>query len=235
MRRFGLAVAVIATAGSLLAAGCSSSGTSVLAPAGAAPNGTTSPESVVVSGSQSSRSINNGQEPSTMKPGKQFTVVPDFTNFQGCGEPCWLPLYVQPRETPPAVTNGWPCEFYDSSSTAGGSYCLHAPANRPATQMGDGSDPNSGDRVLVLCQTTRLSDGQPAQTIRNEAGQESNVWDRVAVPSRYVKAAMLSALKLVTGMPGFYAAYAPDIWLLNTSWNVKTNQASLKVHDIPCK
>ena len=236
MRNPGLWAASGLAALSLLVAACSSASSPAAAPSSSPVSSNNSypgPGSVVISGSQPNLSIDNGQEPSTTQPGKQFTVVPDFTYFQGCGEPCWLPLYAQPWETPPAVTNGWPCEYYDSSSTASGPFCLHPPTNRLPGQSGS-SDPNSGDRVLVLCQTTRLSNGQPAQTIRNEKGQESNVWDRVAVPSTYVKATTRGALKLVPGMPGFYAAYAPDIWLLNTSWSAKTNQASLSVHNIPC-
>ncbi len=226
MRRPGLAVATALLAASLLAVGCSSPSSST---ADAHSTSNTNSTSTGIT-------VNNGPTVSTMKPGKRFTAVPDFSDFQGCGRPCWLPLYAQPWETPPAVTHGWPCEYYDPTSSDNGPYCLHPPANRSRNQMGDSSDPNSGDRVLVLCQTTTLPNGRPAQTIRNEAGQESDVWDKIAVPTTFI--APLNppmALMQVPGTEGyFYEAYAPDIWLLNSSMNTSTGRASLRVHNIPC-
>lgn len=80
---------------------------------------------------------------------------------------------------------------------------------------------NSGDRVLVVCQV-RVN---TTQAIHNEVGQASNIWDMVAVPRADISSdSAAGRLKQVAGMPGFYEAFGPDIWLGNTGW-----------HDIPCK
>jgi hypothetical protein len=78
----------------------------------------------------------------------------------------------------------------------------------------------SGDRILVICQVA------DAQVTHNENGQASAIWDMVALgkSEAYRNPAIAGKLTLVPGMPGFYEAYAPDIWLGNTGW-----------HGIPCK
>jgi hypothetical protein len=92
--------------------------------------------------------------------------------------------------------------------------------------MANQANKYSGDRVLVICQTTHLADGQAAQIIRNEAGQGSRIWDTVAVPAKRISynGVVTSHLRHVPGMTGFYEAYGPDLWLGNTVW-----------HGIPCK
>jgi hypothetical protein len=160
------------------------------------------------------------QDVSTMKPGQRFYAVPNFYDFQSCGRPCWLPLYQLPTQQSERVTQNWPCEYYDPTSVASGDACLQPPSGRTSGEMADAAMKNSGDRVFVLCQV------RPAQNIHNGVGQSSDVWDMVAVPASHVfqNNAADTPLTPVPGMPGFYEAFGPDIWLGNTSW-----------HRIPCK
>jgi hypothetical protein len=166
------------------------------------------------------------QDVSTMSPGHRFYAVANFFEFQSCGRPCWLPLYQLPTEKSADVTQGWPCEYYEPDSSSGGPYCLQPPPRRTPGEMAGPSDKNSGDRILVVCQVTKIDTGQAAETIRNEAGQSSDIWDMVAVPESHVSrnSVVAGRLSQVPGMPGFYEAYGPDIWLGNTGW-----------HGIPCK
>ncbi len=175
-------------------------------------------------------SVNSGQLPgrldvSTMSPGQRFYAVPNFYFFQSCGRPCWLPLYQLPTEESAFVTNGWPCEYYGPNTSSEPS-CLQPPSQRTPSEMRDPANRNSGDRVLVVCQVTQISKEQVADTIHNEVGQSSDIWDMVAVPKSYISTDSTAAghLHQVPGMPGFYEAYGPDIWLGNTGW-----------HSIPCK
>lgn len=157
---------------------------------------------------------------STMAAGRRFYAVPNFYEFQSCGRPCWLPLYESPTEQSAFVTDGWPCEYYGPNFSSAPS-CTSPRVGRTPSQMADPSVRNSGDRVLVVCQV-RVS----ATVIHNEAGKSSNIWDMVAVPESYISSDSAAAGRLnqVPGMPGFYEAFGPDIWLGNTGW-----------HDIPCK
>jgi hypothetical protein len=164
---------------------------------------------------------------STMSRGHRFYAVANFYYFRSCGRPCWLPLYQLPTEKKSAgLTDGWPCEYYEPGSAPNGPYCLHPPAGRTPSEMANPRHKYSGDRVLVVCQTTRIDKQRVAQTIHNEAVQASNIWDMVAVPRSYISpnGVVAGRLRQVPGMPGFYEAYAPDIWLGNTGW-----------HSIPCK
>jgi hypothetical protein len=157
---------------------------------------------------------------STMSTGHRFYAVPNFYEFQSCGRPCWLPLYQSPTEQSAFVTDGWPCEYYGPNYSSAPS-CTQPPSRRTPSQTVHPTAKNSGDRVLVVCQV-RVS---VSQAIHNEAGQSSNIWDMVAVPESYISSdSAASRLNPVPGMPGFYEAYGPDIWLGNTGW-----------HDIPCK
>jgi hypothetical protein len=163
---------------------------------------------------------------SAMSPGRRFYALPNFYEFQSCGRPCWLPLYQLPTEQSAFVTDGWPCEYYEPNSTSNGPFCLQPPSRRTPSERADPAVRNSGDRVLVVCQVTQISKGQAAPTIRNQVGKSSNIWDMVAVPGSYISrdSAAAGRLSLVPGMPGFYEAFGPDIWLGNTGW-----------HGIPCK
>jgi hypothetical protein len=165
------------------------------------------------------------QDVSTTAPGRRFYAIPNFYFFQSCGRPCWLPLYELPTEQSAFVTDGWPCEYYEPNSS-NGPFCLQPPSRRTQSEMADPAVRNSGDRLLVVCQVTQISKGQPAQAIRNEVGQSSNIWDMVAVPQSYISAdsAAIGRLRQVPGMPGYYEAYGPDMWIGNTGW-----------HSIPCK
>lgn len=158
------------------------------------------------------------QDVSTMTSGRQFYAVANFYEFQSCGRPCWLPLYQRPTETSADVTQGWPCEYYQQDQTSSGPTCVNPPAGRTQDEMANPADKNSGDRVLVFCQ-------MKGESIRNDAGQSSDYWDLVAVPKSEISSDSLARghLSQVPGMPGFYKAYGPDIWLGNTGW-----------HDIPC-
>jgi hypothetical protein len=162
---------------------------------------------------------------STTVPGHSFYAVPNFYYFPSCGRPCWLPLYKLPTEQSAFVTDGWPCEYYDPKSASSGPYCIQPPSGRTPTMMANPSNKDSGDRILVICQITKLG-GRAAQAIHNEAGQSSNIWDVVAVPAAHISRNSIAVTQLskAPGMPGFYEAYGPDIWLGNTGW-----------HDIPCK
>jgi hypothetical protein len=165
------------------------------------------------------------QDVSTMSLHHRFYAVPNFYEFQRCGRPCWLPLYQLPTETSAALTHGWPCEYYEPDSTPNGPFCLQPPPGRAPGEIADPAVRNSGDQILVVCQVKQIGNGQAAQTIRNEAGQSSNIWDMVAVPKShlYRNSVIVGRLHLVPGMPGFYEAYGSDIWLGNTGW-----------HSIPC-
>jgi hypothetical protein len=77
----------------------------------------------------------------------------------------------------------------------------------------------------VICQTTYVSPGEPAQTLSNDIGQRSGIWDMVAVPATHIFHNNIAKDQLtpVPGMPGFYEAFGADIWLGGTGW-----------HSIPC-
>lgn len=166
------------------------------------------------------------QAVSTTSPGHRFYVVASFSGFRSCGRPCWLPLYQLPTHDSAAVTQGWPCEYYQPSSASSGPYCLQPPTGRAKGEMANPGDKNSGDRLLVVCQVTSIGNGQAAQTIRNDAGQSSDIWDMVAVPAARIFRNSVTADRMsqVPGMPGFYEAYGPDIWFGDTGW-----------HNIPCR
>jgi len=156
---------------------------------------------------------------STMTPRRRFYAVPNFYYFQSCGRPCWLPLYELPTEQSAFVTDGWPCEYYGPNHSSAPS-CLRPPAGRTPLEMADPGLRTSGDRLWVLCQTTHLATGVLAQTIRNQVGQSSDIWDMVALPSSHLSPdSPASGLAQVPGMRGFYEAFAPDIWLGNTGWH----------------
>jgi hypothetical protein len=161
------------------------------------------------------------QDVSTMSSGHRFYAVPNFYHFQRCGRPCWLPLYQSPNEQSKFVTDGWPCEYYGPNYSSEPS-CVRPPSRRTASEMADPAVRNTGDRILVVCQVR----GKTNQTVHNEVGQGSNIWDMVAVPASYISSdsAAVGRLSQVPGMPGFYEAYGPDMWLGNTGW-----------HNIPCK
>jgi hypothetical protein len=164
------------------------------------------------------------QDVSTTASGHRFYAIPNFYYFQSCGRPCWLPLYRLPTEQSAFVTDGWPCEYYGPNYSSAPS-CTRPPSRRTASEMADPAVRSSGDRLLVICQTTRLT-GSAAATIRNQVGQSSDIWDMVAVPKAYISSDSPAAGQMtqVSGMRGFYEAFAPDIWLGNTGW-----------HSIPCR
>lgn len=162
---------------------------------------------------------------STMTPGRRFYAIPNFYYDQSCGRPCWLPLYEAPIENSAFVTNGWPCEYYGPNHSPSPS-CVTPPPGRPRSLMANPAEKASGDQLLVLCQTRKQGNRQPAQDVHNQNGQDSDVWDMVAVPQAYISpdSPAWGRLSQVPGMPGFYKAYAPDMWLGNTGW-----------HSIPCR
>jgi hypothetical protein len=159
-----------------------------------------------------------------MTAGQKFYAVPNFYEFPACGRPCWLPLYESPTEQSAPVTNNWPCEFYGPNASTEPS-CVQPPSGRTSAEMADPADKNSGDKVLVVCQLTQISKGDPTPTIHNQVGKSSDIWDMVAVPASEVSSdsPAFGRLHQVHGMPGFYEAFAPDLWLGNTGW-----------HNIPC-
>lgn len=165
------------------------------------------------------------QDVSTMARGQHFYATPNFEEDQSCGRPCWLPLYESPNEDSAFVTNNWPCEYYGPNSSVPPS-CVTPPLGRTRDEIANAAVKDSGDRLLVLCQTTRLDDGQAAQDIHNQIGQDSRVWDVVAVPKAYISpdSPAWGRLTQVRDMPGFYEAFAPDMWLGDTG-----------SHGIPCK
>jgi hypothetical protein len=173
--------------------------------------------------------INPGHLPgrhdvSTMTPGQRFYAVPNFYEFPGCGRPCWLPLYESPTEQSAPVTNNWPCEYYGPNASSEPS-CVQPSSRRRSAEMADPADKNSGDKLLVVCQLTQIRKGGVTQTIHNEVGKSSDIWDMVAVPESEVSSnsPAFGRLHQVPGMPGFYEAFAPDLWLGNTGR-----------HNIPC-
>jgi hypothetical protein len=165
------------------------------------------------------------QDVSTLSPGHRFYAVANFYYDQGCGRPCWQPLVQLPNLNAAGLTKGWPCEYYDPASASSGPYCVKPPPGRAPGEMADSRNQNAGDRILVVCQAMPLGNTQ-GQLVHNQAGQASDIWDMIALPSsRLIPNDVLAGrLSQVPGMPGFYEAYAPDIWLGNTGW-----------HGIPCK
>lgn len=139
-----------------------------------------------------------------MSLGHRFYAAPNFYDYQKCGRPCWLPLFKLPTQGSTPVTQGWPCEYYDPHASSAGPYCLQPSAGRTPSERANGADKYSGDRILVICQTTQISTGGPAQTISNEIGQSSNIWDKVAVPGSHVfnSNSVKGHLASVPGMPG---------------------------------
>ncbi len=135
------------------------------------------------------------------------------------------PLFLQPTESSPGVTRGWPCEYYRPDSP-NGAYCLRPPIGRTPIEMADAANKLSGDRLLVICQTSRIDNGPRAQLIHNDAGQRTRIWDMVAVSRQRIayNSTVAHSLRPIPGMKGFYAAYTSDLWLGNTGW-----------HDIPCR
>jgi hypothetical protein len=165
------------------------------------------------------------QDVSTLSPNHRFYAVANFFYFPHCGRPCYLPLYRQPTESSASITQGWPCEYYKPDSP-NGPYCLRPLSSRRPSEMANQADKYSGDRILIICQTTHLANGQAAQIIHNEAGQVSRIWDMVAVPLKSIlyNGVVTNHLRRAPGMTGFYEAYGSDVWLGNTGW-----------HDTPCK
>ena len=162
---------------------------------------------------------------STMTPGQRFSTVPNFYYDPVCGRPCFVPLYQLPVQRPGTyVTQGWPCEYYDPYANSSAPSCLQPPPGRTPTEM-ENSGARSGDRVLVICQVMSFDHGQQAETIHNDTGQGSNIWDVVALPKAHVfgSSSVTGSLRTVPGMPGFYEAYGPDMWLGDSGW-----------HSIPC-
>lgn len=164
------------------------------------------------------------QDVSTLSLGHRFYAVANFYYDQGCGRPCWQPLVQLPNLNAAGLTKGWPCEYYDPASASNGPYCITPPPGRTPGEMADSRNQNSGDRVLVVCQVMPTGNTQ-AQLVHNQAGQDSAIWDMIALPkSRLIPNDVLAGrLSQIPGMPGFFEAYAPDIWLGNTGW-----------HGIPC-
>ena len=154
------------------------------------------------------------QDVSTMAPGKRFYAVANFYDFPSCGRPCWLPLYQQPTEKSADVTENWPCEYYQQDQASNAPTCVNPPAGRTLAETANPSNPNSGDKVLVVCQAY-------GETVSNEAGQSSDIWDMVAVPRSRISSdsITLGRLSQIPGMPGFYQTYGPDIWLGDTGWH----------------
>jgi hypothetical protein len=197
--------------------------------AGPRTSDVSSPTPSTASSASTAPTINPGHLPgrddvSTMAPHHKFYAVPNFYFFPACGRPCYLPLYQQPSEHSAFITDGWPCEYYGPNYSSQPT-CTQPPARRPAREMQDPANKDSGDRVLVVCQLRQLANGQPAPTIYNQVDQSSNIWDMVAVPAAHISpdSLALGQLNPVPSMPGFYEAFAPDIWLGNTGW-----------HKIPC-
>lgn len=94
------------------------------------------------------------------------------------------------------VTEGWPCEFYSQHDKSRGPHCYSASMSR-------------GDLVRVVGQVR-------GQSRRNEIGEVSDIWDVLLVPGDKVTR---NADQLKEARPGWYIAYAPDIWLGNTGWH----------------
>ena len=131
---------------------------------------------------------------SEIKEGLPFKARPDFTEFEACGRPCYLPLYKKPEQDKAFLAKkyeGYPCEYYDEGKfqTGPGEYC----ASR-SKAIASHRDQEPGDYVNVECQVR-------GQEIRNEKGESSSIWNRVENERIYPP------------------VYAPDMWLGNTGWN----------------
>jgi hypothetical protein len=163
------------------------------------------------------------QDVSTMTPGQRFYAVPNFYYFQSCGRPCWLPLYESPNEQSALVTDGWPCEFYGPNPSSEPS-CVEPPSSRTSAEMAKSTDRSSGDRILVVCQVRQMAKGVATQIVHNDVGQNSKIWDMIAVPKADISDNSTAInLPQISGLPGYYQAFASDMWLGNTGW-----------HDIAC-
>jgi hypothetical protein len=173
--------------------------------------------------------INPGHLPgrhdvSKMTSDQRFYAIPNFYEFPSCGRPCWLPLYESPTEQSAPVTNNWPCEYYGPNVSNEPS-CVQPPSRRTSAEMADPADKKSGDKLFVVCQLTQIRKGAATPTVHNEVGKSSDIWDMIAVPGSEVSSnsPAFGRLHQVPGMPGFYEAFTPDLWLGNTGW-----------HNIPC-
>ncbi|MBW3538583.1 hypothetical protein KY386_03790 [Candidatus Parcubacteria bacterium] len=150
------------------------------------------------------------QDVSTMEPGKKFKAQPNFYYFEGCGRPCWLPLYPAPQLVAgTAVNEGWPCEYYA--------------LNVVIKQGTDCSQSHSvlGDEVQIECQV-RGDDTLGEGTIQNDKQERSNIFDVVIIPKDKVVRGV-EQLEPTPDGSGYFALGA-DMWLGNTGW-----------HGIPCQ
>lgn len=152
------------------------------------------------------------EDVSTMVRGQPFRATPNFSYFEKCGRPCWLPLYRSPRLIAgTTVTNNFPYERF-----AG----------------------NSGNALKVVCQfvagtslniAQQLDDGYRLQNehiLSNGILEYSNLWDKVVVPDEALLPSHMPNLAGLEPTPDGQSHYVwgADIWLGNTG-----------DHGIPCK
>jgi hypothetical protein len=155
---------------------------------------------------------------STRQPGQPFYALPNFKYFTGPKEcttrPCYLPLYDQPsHQQGVSITlgdaQGWPCEGFLPNV---GPACISPPAGRTPGQQWNPYFKWSGDKVLVACQTT-------GQRLQDDLGAASNIWDGIVVPASKLNGSPQAKRHPIPGLPGYYLAYGPDIWLGHTGWH----------------
>jgi hypothetical protein len=123
--------------------------------------------------------------------------------------PCWLPLWQHPVEVPGQhATTGWPCEAYVPST---GPYCNQPPAGRATSDEWVAGFAESGDKLLVACQTTGEAIGDGRRNV-------SNLWDGIAIPRDKLNAHGLSVHLQPDNEfnPSRVIVYAADILLGDT-------------------
>lgn len=143
--------------------------------------------------------------------GSPFWARPNFFYLQQCGRPCWLPIFAAPCTTLAgwsnadwAINTGWPCEYYQPHDNNVGPHCYSCTTR-------------DGDRLNVVGQIK----GGLCETLTNEIGQRSDVWNVVLIPPRHVHRNHHLLLHTPIGADdqgGYYMAFAPDIWLGNLGW-----------------
>jgi hypothetical protein len=136
-----------------------------------------------------------------LKAALPFWARPNFYYFEGCGRPCWLPVYPEPRIMKGcSLTLNWPYESW---------------------QPPDGS-PIMGHFVEVLRQVR-------GERLRNEILQYSDIWNLIRIPQDRIDPRTRHLAKPAPDGDG-YVGYAADLWLGNTGWHGRSSGPSWQRH-----
>lgn len=126
--------------------------------------------------------------------GLPFEARPNFYYFEGCGRPCWLPIYPEPRiMVGCSLTRNWPFELWKppNGSRVGGHY------------------------VKVIRQVR-------GEGVRNEILQYSDVWNLILIPKEHIDPRTRHLTDQDPEDDRYYLGFAADLWLGNTGWHQPT-------------